>query len=163
MIEILILFTLQKYDATIYRIQKIIDELFFAYIKTTAGTLHPALKRLETIGCVEYQEKMTEGGMLSKTYSITQTGKKHLEELLLNYEIKNPYKVINDIKLLLCCSKYISLSNMNDFKNNLKNNLELYKIKLQKGLNNDYIELNEIQKKTVEITLNEINELEKII
>ena len=69
MIEIAILYVLNKYDATIYRISKIIDELFFAYLKSSSGTINPALKRLEKLGCVEYNEKMSDGGMLSKIYS----------------------------------------------------------------------------------------------
>ena len=47
MIEAVILYVLDKYDATIYRVARIIDELFFAYLKSSTGTINPALKRLE--------------------------------------------------------------------------------------------------------------------
>jgi hypothetical protein len=59
MIEIVILYVLNKYDCTIYRLRKLIEDLFFAYLKTTCGTVTPALKRLEKLGCVEYVEKMS--------------------------------------------------------------------------------------------------------
>ena len=85
MIEIVILYVLNKYDSTIYRIGKIIDEMFFAYLKTSSGTINPALKRLENMGCVEYVEKMSDGGMLSKIYSITSAGKKHLGKCTYRY------------------------------------------------------------------------------
>ena len=91
MIEIVILYILNKYDSTIYKVGKIIDELFFGYLKTSTGTINPALKRLEKMGCVECSEKMSDGGMLSKIYSITSGGKKHLTEELQRVELNNPY------------------------------------------------------------------------
>ncbi len=163
MFEIVILYILNKYDATIYRISKIIDELFFAFLKSSTGTINPALKRLEKIGCVEYIEKMTDGGLLSKTYSITKEGKKHLSELLLAFESKNPYHIINEAKILMYCSDILNITEYTEFKNNLLNILELHKIKLEKGLKNEYIKLNELQKRTVEITLEELEGLIKAL
>ena len=126
MIEIAILYVLNKYDLTIYRLSKIIDETFFAYIKTSSGTVNPALKRLERLGCVEFVSKMSDGGMLSKIYSITKTGKEHLADLLLSFESKNPFYVVNEARIVLCCSDFLSLSQYVEFKENLLNNLELY-------------------------------------
>jgi len=163
MIEIVILYILNKYDATIYRIGKIMEEFFFAYLKSSTGTLSPALKRLEKMGCVECQEKMTDGGMLSKVFSITSAGKKHLCETLQMLEFNNPYHVLNDIKIALYCSEVLSVNELISFKENLLNYLELYKIKLQRGLENEYITLDDIQRKTVEITLEEVNGLIKLL
>lgn len=159
MIEIVILYILNKYDATIYRVSKIIDELFFGYLKSSTGTLNPALKRLEKMGCVEFLEKMSDGGMLSKIYSITSEGKKHLTDLLQTYTLSNPYHVLNETKVLLYCSDVLSINELIAFKENLLNNLELYKFKLENGLKNEYITLNDIQKNTVKITLDEVNGL----
>ena len=163
MIDIVILFILNKYDATIYRLSKIIDELFFAYLKSSTGTLNPALKRLENMGCVEHCEKMSDGGMLSKIYSITQAGKKHLSQSLQMFNTTNPYHIINEAKIALYCSSVLSISELISFKENLLNHLELHKIKLEKGLKNEYIELDEIQKKTVEITIIELDGLIKLL
>ncbi len=163
MFEIVILYILNKYDTTIYRLTKIIDELFFAFLKSSTGTINPALKRLEKIGCVEYKEKMTEGGMLSKTYSITKEGKKHLTDLLLTFKSENPYHIINEAKIALYCSDVLNVSEFNEFKNNLLNTLELHKIKLEKGLKNEYIKLTELQKRTIEITTEELDELIKAL
>ena len=163
MFEIVILYILNKYDTTIYRLTKIIDELFFAFLKSSTGTINPALKRLEKIGCVEYKEKMTEGGMLSKTYSIKKEGKKHLTDLLLTFKSENPYHIINEAKIALYCSDVLNVSEFNEFKNNLLNTLELHKIKLEKGLKNEYIKLTELQKRTIEITTEELDELIKAL
>lgn len=163
MFEIVILYILNKYDATIYRLTKIADELFFAFLKSSTGTVNPALKRLEKIGCVEYVEKMTDGGMLSKTYSITKEGRKHLVDLLLTFRSENPYHVINEAKVAIYCSDVLSVSEYVGFKNNILNVLELHKIKLERGLKNEYINLSEIQKRTIEITLEELEKLIKAL
>ena len=78
MVEILILYILSKYDATIYKIRKLIQERFFMFSKPSLGTINPALKKLEGLSCVEFESKMTDGGMLSKIYKITPFGLKNL-------------------------------------------------------------------------------------
>ena len=163
MIEIVILYILNRYDSSIYRISKIINEFFFAYLKSSFGTISPALKRLEKMGCVEFIEKMSDGGMKTKIYSITPTGKKHLSYLLLNYEQENPFYIVNEVKILLYCSSVLSVNELIEFKNNIKNILELYKINLEKNLKNEYIELDELQKNTVLLTLSHTDELLKLI
>lgn len=163
MIEIVILYVLNRYDGSIYRIQKVIDELFFPYLKTSSGTVNPAIKRLEKMGCVDCHDKMSEGGMLTKIYSINQTGKKHLTELLQTITFTNPYYVVNDAKIALFCSSVLSVNELLTFKENLLNNLELYKIKLERGLKNEYIELDNIQKQVVEMTLSDVNGLIKLL
>ena len=45
MIEILILYTINKREKTIYSIRKDIMEIFGAYTKPSIGTIHPALQR----------------------------------------------------------------------------------------------------------------------
>ena len=157
MIEIVILYILNKYDSTTYRISKIIDELFFGYLKSSLGTINPAMKRLENLGCVNLCEKMSEGGRLSKIYSITPEGKKYLVNSLSLYEFSNPYHIVNDAKIALYCSDVLSINELISFKENLLNYLELYKIKLERGLENEYIKLNETQKKTVDLTLTQVN------
>lgn len=163
MIEIAILYVLNKYDATIYRVMKLIDEFFFAFLKTSAGSTNPAIKRLENLGCVTSIDKMSQGGMLSKTYSITPTGKKHLSELLVSFNSKNPYHIVNEAKIAIFCSNVLSVNEYIEFKENMLNNLELHKIKLERSLKNEYIELNEIQKKLSQSTLEEINGLIKLL
>ena len=150
MFEILILYVLNRYDATIYRVGKIINELFFAYVKSGAGTVNPALKRLEKIGCVTCSDKMSDGGMLSKIYSITPEGKKHLIDLLLSFNSSNPCSIANDAKIAISCCDILSLSETIEFKENMKNVLELHKIQLEKNLQNEYIGLKEHQKKLAE-------------
>ena len=118
---------------------------------------------MEKLGCVEYSEKMTDGGMLSKIYSITPTGKKHLVDMLLSVKEQNPYHIVNTVKIALYCSEILSVNELIEFKENMRNILELHKIKLEKGLENNYISLNSTQKQTVNITIAEIESLIKLL
>ena len=163
MTEILILYILNKYDCTIYKIKKLIDELFFAFVKSSSGTITPALKRLENMSCVEYKSYMSEGGMLSKTYSITPAGKKHLVSLLLTYEASNPSSLLNEIKILLYCSNILSVNELIEFKNNLRNIVELYKIQLERGLEDEYTQRSDMQKEVILITLDETKKLVELL
>ena len=70
---------------------------------------------------------MSDGGILSKIYSITQGGKKHLTEELQRVELTNPYHIINDAKIALYCSDVLSINETLAFKENLLNQLELYR------------------------------------
>lgn len=157
MIEIVILYILNRHDCTAYRIVKLINDLFSPYIKTGMGTISPALKRLEKLNCITFSEKMSDGGMLSKIYSITPAGKKQIAIALELYEFNSPGTILNDAKIALFCSDILSIKELLSFKENLKNYLELYKIKLQKSLENEYNNLNEIQKNTIELTLLQTN------
>lgn len=163
MIEAVILFILTKYDATIYRVSKIIDETFFAFLKTSLGTINPAFKRLEKTNLVNCLEKMSEGGMLSKTYSINKEGIDYLKNYLINFKCENPYHILNEAKIALWMSEILKENEYLEFKNNLLNNLELYKIKLEKGLKNEYIALSLKQRKLSEEKLKEVEQLIELI
>ncbi len=163
MIEIAILYILNKYDCTIYKLSKLIEEYFFAYIKTSAGTVHPALDRLLDKNCVSFVERMSSGGLKSKTFSITTAGIKYLEDLLINFRETNPNRIIQEAKVVLFCSNVLSVGQLIEFRENLLNNLELYKLKLEKGLKNEYIDLSETQKKLAQNSIEEVEKLIKLI
>ena len=61
MTQIVILYILTKYNATIYRLRKISEEFLFAYLKTSTGTFVPVLNKLEKDGFVKHNEKMSDG------------------------------------------------------------------------------------------------------
>ena len=62
MIEILILYTINKRENTIYGIRKNIIDIFGAFTKPSIGTIHPALKRLMQANAVTLTERYSEGG-----------------------------------------------------------------------------------------------------
>jgi transcriptional regulator len=63
------------YDLTL-RIQAITKEV----LNVNAGSLYPALYRLERRGLVKSKWERTESGRRAKVYSVTAAGRKHLED-----------------------------------------------------------------------------------
>ncbi len=160
MSEIVILYILCRYDATIYKISKIVEELFFAFLKPSLGSLNPAVKKLEKLGCIEIEDKMSQGGMNSKICSITPYGRKYLKSLLLDFDFSNPSNLLNNARIALFCSNVLDEGEKEEFKNNIKNHLILLKAKINQGLNDPYITLDELQKKLCE---QKASEIEKIL
>jgi PadR family transcriptional regulator, regulatory protein PadR len=69
------------YDLTL-RIQAISNDV----LKVNAGSLYPALYRLEERGLIKAEWAETESGRRAKVYSLTNTGKKHLVDQRENWE-----------------------------------------------------------------------------
>jgi len=90
MIELLILFILQKQGSNIYKIKKFIDINFCVFYKTSLGTILPALKRLETKEFIASSKTITDGGQKKSDYFITTKGKNRLIELLISPLSSNP-------------------------------------------------------------------------
>jgi PadR family transcriptional regulator PadR len=63
------------YDLTL-RIQAISKDV----LNVNAGSLYPALYRLEAKGLIEAEWQQTENGRKAKCYSVTTTGRKYLAE-----------------------------------------------------------------------------------
>ena len=63
------------YDLTL-RIQAISKDV----LNVNAGSLYPALYRLEERGLIRAEWTSTENGRKAKTYSLTPAGKKHLTD-----------------------------------------------------------------------------------
>lgn len=163
MSEIVILYILCRYDATIYKISKIMEEMFFAFLKPSLGTINPAIKRLHNVGCIEIEDKMSDGGMASKLCSITPFGRKHLSNLLLSLELNNPAHILNYSKIALFCSDVLDEAQKKEFLNNLKNYLIVYKGRTQEALNNPYADFNEVQKNAVRANIDEAQKILELL
>src|SRR6478672_4070179 len=79
-LELIVLQLLQAeptngYDLTL-RIQAISKDV----LNVNAGSLYPALYRLEERGLIRAEWTSTESGRKAKTYSLTTAGKKHLTD-----------------------------------------------------------------------------------
>lgn len=163
MLELLILYILNKYDCTIYKIQKLIEEMFFIFSCPSLGAISPALKRLETLGCVEYTSVMSEGGKLSKTYKITAFGLKYLKETVSVFDFKNTSHLLTNAKVCISISDVLDKDQKEKFDFIVINRLKILKTDIQNKLNNPYILYTETQKKILNASLNEAEGLIKVI
>ncbi len=164
MIEILILYILSKYDSTIYKVRKLIEEKFFMYASPSLGTINPALKRLETLSCVEFESKMTDGGMLSKTYKITPFGLKYLKDAILSFEFKNKSNVLNNVSILLCVSDVLEEDEeKKELNKTLLNHLLLLKKEIDDALLNPYNMYEPMQKAVIKKELLTVESLIEVL
>ncbi len=104
MIELLILFELNKNILTMYGISKEIRASFSVLTTPSYGTIKPALNRLESGGCVKTRKTMSSGGRPSTYYSITDTGKKELKKLILSPPQDNPVQFLTTARIKLACA-----------------------------------------------------------
>ncbi len=159
MTEILILYILTKYDATIYKIKKLIEEKFFIYSSPSLGTINPALKKLESLSCVEFQSKMSDGGMHTKTYNITPFGQKYLKSIISSFKFKNKAHILNNIAVLICISDILEENEKKELFKNCIENLQILRAEIVSALENPYILYNGQQKSVIKTNLNTIESL----
>lgn len=142
MIELLILYELNKKILTMYGISKEIKLEFSVLTTPSYGTIKPALIRLEKAGYVKTQKQMSTGGRPSIYYSITTSGKDYLKDLLLEPPLENPIQFLPQARVRLACAEILdtfeqkelfellkikAISISIDIKNLLEsNNLEFY-------------------------------------
>lgn len=163
MLELLILYILNKYDCTIYKIQKLIEDMFFIFSCPSLGAINPALKRLENLGCVEFISSMSDGGKLSKTYKITPFGLKYLKETISLFDFKNQAHLLNNAKVCISISDILNDEQREKFNFIVQNRLKILKTDIENKLKDPYILYTEIQKNVLNSQINEIENLIKII
>ncbi len=104
MIELLILFELNKTVLTMYGVSKEIRGDFSVLTTPSYGTIKPALRRLEKGGFVKTQKAISEGGRPSTYYSITNEGKEELKRLILEEPLENPIQFLPMSRIKLACA-----------------------------------------------------------
>ena len=107
MIELLILYLLNKYQLTMYGVQKKIAEVFAIYTQPGFGTIKPALVRLEEKGFIISRKTISEGGRPSVFYAITPTGMEELKRLVVARTSDNPVKFLNTARVKLICAELL--------------------------------------------------------
>ena len=160
MIELLILYKLSKKVLTMYGISKDILNSFSVMTTPSFGTIKPALTRLEKAEFVKSQKTLSAGGRPSVYYSITQTGLKELNRLMLSEVQDNPVQFLTTARIRLSCAEILnkeeqlnlfkllklkSESIIIDIKNILHNeNLDFYKKMVMDNLLCEYNNLNSL-------------------
>lgn len=108
MINLLILYELNKSPLTMYGISRQIKSQFSVFLKPSMGTLQPALKKLESNGFVTSQKLMSPGGRPSICYALTDKGKKALNKEILSPLTENPIQFLVTARIRLCCAEVLN-------------------------------------------------------
>lgn len=104
MIELLILFELNRNTLTMYGVSKSIRMDFSVLTTPSYGTIKPALNRLEKSGFVKTQKTISAGGRPSTYYSITKEGVNELKKLILLSPQDNPIHFLPTARVKLACA-----------------------------------------------------------
>jgi len=107
MIELLILFELNKTVLTMYGVSKEIKGDFSVLTTPSYGTIKPALRRLESGGFVKTQKTMSTGGRPSTYYTITKEGIEELKRLILEPPLENPIQFLPMARVKLACAEIL--------------------------------------------------------
>ena len=124
MIEVLILYIIQKREKTMYAIRKEIFDVFGSYTKPSIGTIHPALKRLQKIGAVNLTEHMSEGGKKSSYYSITEKGIQAFRDLFFDTSSDNPSLFFPQLLTRICIMDLLSVEDRKLFISETEKKIE---------------------------------------
>lgn len=120
MIELLILFELNRKVLTMYGVSKEIRSSFSVLTTPSYGTIKPALTRLEKSGFVKTQKTMSEGGRPSVYYSITNSGKEELKRLITLPPLENPILFLTTSRIKLACADVLNCDEQALLFNGLK-------------------------------------------
>ena len=120
MIEILILFELNRKILTMYGISKQINNDFSVITTPSFGTIKPALVRLVNGGFVRTQKTLSKGGRPSCYYSITDLGVEELKRLIIGQPVENPVQFLTSARIKLACADVLNSDEFTSLINNLK-------------------------------------------
>lgn len=104
MIELLILFELNRNTLTMYGVSKSIRADFSVLTTPSYGTIKPALNRLEKSGFLKTQKTISKGGRPSTYYSITKEGVNELKRLIILPPQDNPIQFLPTARVKLACA-----------------------------------------------------------
>lgn len=135
MIELLILFELNRKILTMYGVSKEIRADFSVLTKPSYGTIKPALNRLELAGFIKTRKEITSGGRPSTYYSITQSGLQELKRLIISPPLDNPIQFLSATRIKLACADVLNDDERNKMLKQLKIKAENIMIDTQNLLN----------------------------
>ena len=163
MIEILILYIIQKREKTMYAIRKEIFDVFGSYTKPSIGTIYPALKRLLKMGAINLNERMSEGGKKSSYYSITPNGIKAFRDLFFDTTSDNPSLFYPQLLTRISIMDFLSIEDRKLFLQEAEKQIELLQLDIKKKLNDEFLKLTYYQKVVLDSTKTSLTSLSEFI
>ena len=148
MIELLILYVLNKNDNTLYGLKKEISAHYGEVSIPSHGALFPALKKLETQGFVSVRKKLSDGGKKYTYYNINKNAIEYFNEKFMEFNNAKSETLENFLfwlKIRFIVIDMLDKNFLENFKERSHLKLEMYKNSILKKNENKYIELTELQ------------------
>mgnify|MGYP003571369010 CR=1 FL=1 len=163
MIEILILYAVNKRERTLYSIRKDIIDLFGEFTKPSIGSLYPALKRLVKENAVNVYEKISEGGKKFCYFSMAENGHEVFKKYFFDLKSSNPSVFFNELYSRLAVLGMLETKYKKEFVIESIKQIELFLAELNKKSKDEYLELDYYQRSLLNRTISELKSLKDYI
>lgn len=161
MLELLVLYGLNKSDKTGYGVKKFICENFSSFACPSTGSVHPILKKLEIKKYIQSFETLSEGGRRSVVYSITSQGKKSVNKIFAKKFKMNPCDFVQQVLVRLAVCDMIDIGVRKKFEEESLRYIEKQFIEIDKTLR--YCKLTQLQRKLINCRNEEYKNLQKLL
>lgn len=165
MLELLILYTLNKCENTLYGLKKEIATHYGEVSIPSHGALFPAVKRLEKAGLLNIRKKLSDGGKRYTYYSFDNVSSYFNNKFMEfnNAKSETLDNFLTWLKIRLIVIDMLDENLIGEFKEKCLLKLDIFKKNALSKLDNKYLELTELQKNLLQISVNEIEDYIKII
>ena len=160
MLELLILYVLNKQDNTLYGLKKEIATHYGEVSIPSHGALFPALKRLEKEGYVTVRKKLSNGGKRYSYYSINKNPLDYFNKKFTefnNAESETLDSFLQWLKIRLITVDMFDTNLIAGFREKCLLKLDVFKKNILKKLDNEFLNLTELQKNLLKQHINEID------
>lgn len=145
MIELLIFYSLQKRERTLYSLRTDILERFGSFTKPSIGTIHPALKRLLKANAVTMRNNYSEGGKKSTYYGLTLHWNKKFNDLFFTPLSENPTQFFTDIQSRIAVLSLLDEDLKQTFITDILIKIESFILDLQNSIDDEYANYDKYQ------------------
>ncbi len=166
MIELLIIYSLNKRERTLYSLRSDIIEKFGYFTRPSIGTLHPALKKMLGLNVLTVRNDFSQGGKKSTFYGLASGAMKYFKQVFDSPLSENPTLFFTELQSKIAVLSLLSEQDKLEFFKDVSLKLESYRLDLRNVLEDEYIKLDIYQecllKKNIENVEKYIELVEKI-
>ena len=163
MIELLILYSLNRRERTLYSLRSDIIEKFGSFTKPSIGTIHPALKRLLKNNVVTVRNDFSDGGKKSTYYGLAMHWQKKFRDLFFTPLSDNPTNFFTELQSRIAVLSLLEDDLKETFFDDISIRLESYRLDLQNILDDNYIDLDVYQKSLLKKNICDIDAYQQLM
>lgn len=163
MIDLLIIYSLNNRERTLYSLRSDIIEKFGYFTRPSIGTIHPALKRMLAANIVTIRNDFSSGGKKSTYYGLSSIAMKHFRELFASALSENPTLFFTEIQTKIAVLSLLSAEDKEAFFKDIRLKFESYLLDLKNTLDDEYIVLDEYQNALLRKNIDDIEKFKSFI
>jgi len=163
MIELLILYSLNKRERTLYSLRADIVEKFGGFTKPSIGTIHPALKRLLANNVVTIRNDYSEGGKKSTFYGLALHWQKKFRDLFFSSMSDNPTLFFTELQSRIAVLSLLENDLKETFFEDIAIKLESLRLDLVNAMDDEYIDFDKYQMALLKKNIAEVESYQQLI